>query len=271
MGKWNANLYLTFEAQRSQPALDLANRLKDSHPQNIIDIGCGPGNSTAILYSLFPNTKIMGIDSSQEMIDSAKTHYPHIFFYLCDVYEIDGKYDLIFANASLQWIPNYHILLPFLLERLNSNGTLAVQMPNNSNEPLYRVIEMMIANPKWGFNHLEIETNETLPFQRYFEILSQFTSKFEVWESIYYHPMPSHYSLVEWVKSTKLRPYFNALNDEAKAEFESELLAAIAPFYIPINMSFVGSREGDSTLQNPLLTNSVLLQFKRLFFIAKAM
>ncbi|WP_181566361.1 methyltransferase domain-containing protein [Helicobacter monodelphidis] len=252
--EWSASLYLKFEEERSKPAIDLANRLRKLSPLNIVDVGCGPGNSTAILHSFFPNAQLLGVDHSMSMIESARNQHPHLSFNFCDAREISGEYDLIFANASLQWLPCHHTLIPFLMEKLSSNGVLAVQMPNNTNEPLYCVIDKMIKNSKWGFKHTEIEINETLQPQEYIEILMKCASQFEVWESIYYQCMPSHQSLIEWVRATKLRPYLNALKDDYKLQFENELLEQIIPLYSPI--------------KSPTQDYKILFGFKRLFFIA---
>lgn len=106
MSDWNAEKYLLFKKQRTQPAIDLADRVRDCGARTVVDIGCGPGNSTAVLKSIFP--------------------------------------------------------------------------------------------------------------QEYFDILSSCSAKFEIWETVYYHAMPSHRHLIEWVRGTRLRPYLDVLDEEEK-------------------------------------------------------
>lgn len=80
MFNWDSNQYLEFKNERTQPASDLANRICIDNPENIIDIGCGPGNSSVVLKDRFPNANITGIDSSADMISKAKSEYGSINF-----------------------------------------------------------------------------------------------------------------------------------------------------------------------------------------------
>ena len=66
MADWNAELYSKFLKDRTQPSIDLANRITLDNPQSIIDIGCGPGNSTRVLKDKFPNARVIGVDSSKD-------------------------------------------------------------------------------------------------------------------------------------------------------------------------------------------------------------
>lgn len=227
MSQWDSEQYLKFKAQRTQPAVDLAKRIVFNQPKNILDIGCGPGNSTFVLKSAFPEAHILGVDNSVNMIKKAKESYPDMDFCVCDVTKdadkLDG-YDIIFSNACLQWIPNHKEFIPMLFGKLNKNGVLAVQIPMNGEEPLFKIMNEVISEPKWGFSRMNIETNETLLPEEYFDILSSCTDTFDIWETVYYHNMPSVEAMVEWIKGTRLRPYLNAL-DKEKAEMPEKEIA----------------------------------------------
>lgn len=251
MSDWNPKKYLQFKHQRTQPARDLAARLLDFSPAAAADIGCGPGNSTAVLKEMFPSAKLIGIDNSESMIAKAREKYADISFRVCSAQELRGKYDLIFSNACFQWIPDHEELIPDLMEKLNPGGYLAVQMPMNHNEPLYCLINEMIHDPKWNFEKAALEKNEVLSQREYFDILSGCSSSFDMWETVYYHVLPSHEQLIEWVESTRLRPYLNVLNDEDKILFKSELLKKAEKAY-PFTQ-----------------TGEVILRFRRLFFTAR--
>lgn len=249
MSEWNSKQYLKFEAQRSQPAKDLALHISENRFKTIADIGCGPGNSTAILKQMFPTADICGIDSSENMIAAAKELYPAINFSVCDALSINGKYDLLFSNACLQWIPDHEKVIPALMAKLNRNGMLAVQMPANSQEPLYKIIdESVIA---LGLNNTVSETNVTLSADEYIGILSKITSDFEVWETKYHHILPDCNAMIEWVKGTKLRPFLNTMDDKSKKEFEETILNKAKSIY------------------KPLPSGEVIFGFKRLFFTAR--
>lgn len=251
MSDWNAQQYLKFKAQRTQPAIDLASRIRNRQFQTAMDIGCGPGNSTAVLQSIFPDTKVEGMDSSENMIMQAKKQHPDISFRLCDVHDIEESYDLLFSNACLQWLPNHEILLPKLMDNVNPGGILAIQIPENQEEPLFKIIKEVAQFPQWDFHKVIFERNEVLNSHQYVDILSECASSFDLWETVYYHQMSSHSSLLEWVRGTRLRSYLDVLNQEQAALFEQEILNRVKQAY-PI------SKNG-----------TVILRFKRLFFIAE--
>ena len=130
---WNPEQYEKFIKDRTQPAIDLANRLEVREAKRILDLGCGTGNSTKILKDKFPDAMVIGADNSDEMLAKAKKTHPDIEFIHLDVGgdlgEVKGKFDIVFSNACLQWIPNHEILLPKLMSLLRQGGVLAVQIP----------------------------------------------------------------------------------------------------------------------------------------------
>jgi trans-aconitate 2-methyltransferase len=134
---WNAQQYLQFESERTRPAFDLLARVPLHAPARIADLGCGPGNSTELLVKRFPQAEIVGIDSSDDMIDNARVRLPRVKFEIADVvhWRSDVPSDLIFANAVLQWVPNHIALMVRLMGQLTRRGSLAVQVPDNFAEP----------------------------------------------------------------------------------------------------------------------------------------
>jgi len=147
-------------------------RVQKSKPRSIVDIGCGPGNSTAVLKDLFPDADILGIDNSSNMIEKAQVEHSDITFRICDALSLDGSYDLLFSNACLQWIADHDTLIPSLMKKLNDNGILAVQIPMNNEEPLFRLIREIAQEPRWGLGDISLQPNETLSPNCYFNILS---------------------------------------------------------------------------------------------------
>lgn len=250
MAEWNSEQYLKFGSQRTQPAIDLVNRIRDCRPNTVLDIGCGPGNSTNTVKTMFPDAAVTGIDNSQNMIDKAAATYPDITFRLCDACSVKGSYDVIFSNACLQWVPEHRKLLPELMDRLNPGGVLAVQFPMNADEPLYQVIKDVAADPKWGFQNVQLDYHGTLTPHEYFNVLCDCSSDFQIWETRYYHNLPDHKALVEWVKGTKIRPYLTVLSEEMGARFEQEIIERSKDIY-------------------PVMKNGeVILCFRRFFFTA---
>ncbi len=248
---WNAIQYQQFIRDRTQPAIDLALRIPLTNPRFIVDIGCGPGNSTKILSERFPLSHILGIDNSPNMIAQAQKENPNLHFRLCDALSIEEHCDLLFSNACLQWIPNHQTLLPSLMNKLNTGGVLAVQMPYNQREPLYQIIDETLSNPKWELENIPPEHNLTLPPKEYYNILSSCSISFDIWETKYYHNMPNHQSLIEWVTSTKLRPYLHCLSEDKGTELKKEIIERIKTTYPPMH------------------NGNIVFGFQRLFFIAK--
>lgn len=230
--------------------MDLAKRIEKYNPLSVADLGCGPGNSTSVLRSVFPNARLIGIDNSANMIEKARNTYPDIEFRLRDIQNLNEKYDLIFSNACLQWISDHNTLLPYLIEQLNDNGVLAVQIPINRNEPLFKIIKNTAEQSDFDFSQAYFENNDALSPNEYYEILSKCASGFDIWETVYYHEMPSHEALIDWVRSTRLRPYLNCLSESDKKMFEMDLLKKVKEQY-------------------PIMKNgNVILKFRRLFFVA---
>lgn len=254
MFSWNSNQYLKFKNERTQPAVDLANRIHLDNPQSIIDIGCGPGNSTEVLQRRFPNSKIIGIDSSAEMIAKAKSQHSDIDFICCDVNDLfcrQERYDVVFSNACIQWIPNHYELIKNLMSLLNDNGVLAVQIPYNQNEPVQKIISKITRSKKWAECFKNPRQKYVLNFSEYYyDLLADVSNSFDMWQTTYFHKMKSYESILEWYRGTGLRPYLEELNEAQKADFESEFLHRVMQEY-PVQAN------GD-----------IIFKFPRLFFTA---
>lgn len=255
MADWNSKQYLKFEKERTQPSRDLITRIEAAHPDNILDIGCGPGNSTYELKKRWPHASVCGIDSSEDMIKTAKAAHKDIDFMLVDasteLHKLNREYDIVFSNACIQWIPDHNKLLRDMMGLLKDGGILAVQIPMNFNEPIHQLIKEVTHREAWAdLRPWELETN-CLSKEEYFDLLADLCTDFELWETIYMHRMPSHEAILEWYKGTGLRPYLNQLGEESQDKFEKEILELIKERY-------------------PVQKNTeVVFRFPRFFFIGK--
>lgn len=248
---WDPDKYTEFESQRTRPASDLVSRISGLSPSTAIDVGCGPGNSTRVLKNAFPGAEVLGIDSSPEMVGKASEANPDISFKMCDAREIQGRYDLMFSNACLQWIPDHRTLIPELMRHLNDGGTLAIQIPMND-EPALRNLREIGEMDCWDYSTGNVPARpRVLTVPEYYAILCGCTDGFDIWETRYVHALPSHQHVVEWVRGTALRPYLDALDGESARRFETLLLDSIRRDY-PV------APDG-----------KVLLGFNRLFFVAR--
>lgn len=255
MSDWQPNQYLKFEKERTQPAIDLLNRIESSHPRRVIDIGCGPGNSTKILRDRWETAEIIGLDNSKAMLEKAGNKYSDIEWVLKDSNEdlsFLGKFDVVFSNAAFQWLPDHSGLIKKLFEMLNTNGVLAVQVPCVKHLPVYAEIQKIIRTKKWTlYFQSPPEYPKHFTFSHYYDILCELTTELYAWQTDYIHIMKSHDDIVEWYKGTGLRPFLDMLpTEELKAEFCEEYKTQIASAY---------SVEKDK---------NVLLPFTRIFFTA---
>lgn len=251
--EWNAEQYEKFRKERTLPSYDLVNAIECGKINRIVDIGCGIGNSTAVLREKFPNAEITGVDSSEEMLIMARKSNPDTEFIRLDagseLNRLDGKFDIVFSNACIQWIPNHVQLLRNLMELLNDSGTLAVQIPKQE-FPFKSIIKEVVNSEKWCSKINDSDAIRILTEEEYFDILAEISGDFRIWETTYFHAMPSHRSLVEWFKGTGLRPYLEQLSDEDKADFEEDILHKAEKSY-PVQKN-----------------GEIIFRFPRLFFMA---
>jgi trans-aconitate 2-methyltransferase len=252
---WSAKQYVAFEDERTRPARDLLAAIPTAEARSVVDIGCGPGNSTELLLQRFPEAQVRGLDSSPDMIDAARKRLPQLQF---EVAEIDqwadtGPFDVIFANAVLQWVPNHATLLPALASKLSEGGSLAIQMPDNLNEPSHRLMREVAANGPWAAKLAGAAGQRThmASASDYFSMLRPHCARVDVWRTTYHHQLSGGAAgVVEWFKGSGLIPFLSPLTETERAEYLELYLGEVAKAY------------------PALADGSVLLPFPRLFIVA---
>jgi trans-aconitate 2-methyltransferase len=267
MAAWDPALYRRYEDERTRPARDLLGRVPHAAPRRVADLGCGPGNSTELLAARWPNAEITGVDNSQSMLKSARERLPQVPFVHADVssWRAAAPVDVIYANASLQWVSDHRALFVHLFEQLAAGGALAVQMPDNLEEPSHRAMREVAALRAFAATAGAVAghpsgctmTGQTgmrsalLGAAGYYELLAPLAAKLDVWRTIYHHPMASPAAIVEWLRGTGLRPYLDRLPGAAqRADF-------LAAFERRIDAAYPAQADGKR-----------LLAFPRLFVVA---
>jgi trans-aconitate 2-methyltransferase len=259
---WSAQQYLKFANERTIPALDLIKRIDVSNPQHIFDLGCGAGNITLLMQQRWPRAKIMGIDSSEDMLNKARALSSQIEWVHTDLQTWQPQFqaDIVFSNATLQWINNHQNILPQLLGLVAPDGVLAIEMPNNYLAPSHLAIKETVESGKWReqlnpfLRYRYAEGKLIGPVaapQFYYEIFSPITKKLDIWQTEYFHWLEGDNPIVEWVMGTGLRPILNALNLVDQNEFIQNYTARVQHYY-----------PKDST-------GKTCFAFKRLFIIAQ--
>jgi trans-aconitate 2-methyltransferase len=255
MTDWNPKAYLHFKEERARPALDLIARLGPMRPQKIFDLGCGPGISTALLRGAFPHAVITGVDSSAAMIDAARRAMPELMFELADAaqWRPPGDAELVFSNALFQWVPSHARVLAAIIETLRPGAVFAVQMPDNLEEPSHRLMSEVAAKGPWAplFAEKSAKREKILSADQYYEGLSPYCSKLEIWRTTYHHDLPSHAAIANMLSTTGLNPFLGRLSEKQRHEF----LAA----YV----------DGLKSCYPDLPGGNVLYPFPRLFILAQ--
>lgn len=251
---WNATQYLKFEDERTQPARDLLARVPLQAPKTIVDLGCGPANSTTVLDARYPSAQLTGVDSSPDMIRKARSTLPHREFVVENMasYTPPNQVDLFFSNAVFHWL---HKDLRFdVVKRLMgtqpAGGVFALQVPDNLAEPSHVLMRETASTGPWAAKLANVGRDSFQSPQEIYDLLQPICSKVDIFHTSYYHALESHEAIIDWVKGTGLRPYTDPLDAQEKDAFLAEYLKRLEETY-PV------SNDG-----------RVLLRYPRLFVVA---
>jgi len=232
---WNPAQYLEFGSERTRPAIDLVAAINLDSPQRVVDLGCGPGNSTQVLRSRWPDAKITGVDSSAAMIAAAEGLYSDQTWVCADArtWKSNEPVDLVFSNAALQWMRNHEQLIPRLFGL--SAGALAFQIPSANFAEVRKQIHELSRDDRW--NERTESARQALTMQQpaaYYDLLSPLAGRIDIWETEYIHVMESAAAIIEWMSGTGLRPFLAGLADESERQsFLGELGQRVAVAYPP--------------------------------------
>ena len=239
MPAWDPNLYLKYANERARPAADLIAQIRLQTPMSIVDLGCGPGNSTEQLRARWPEAQITGVDNSPEMLAQAKATHPDWQWVLGDIegWKPEPAVDLIFSNAAFHWVPGHATLFRSLIAAVSRGGALAAQMPNNFHSPAHTVMQevALSGDPRWG--QALAAAPGTFTVQRpafYYDVLRKHAARIDIWETEYQHVMDGPKAIFDWIRGTGMRPYLDRLpDDEQRKLFEALCLEGIQEAYRP--------------------------------------
>lgn len=255
MSDWNPALYLKFEQERTRAARDLLAEVPLNDARRVADLGCGPGNSAALLTRRFPAAEVAGIDTSEAMLVEARLRVPSARFARQDIadWAPHEPADLVFANAALQFLPAHHQLLPRLFAHVAPGGCLAVQVPITLHEASHAAMRLIAAEGPWAQRLASIIRAQPViaEFENYYEWLSDAGAAVEVWTTTYVHALEGPQGVVDWFAGSGLRPFLDPLDEAERAAFLERYRAAIEDSYTPRH------------------DGKILLPYPRLFVVAR--
>ena len=231
MPSWNPEQYLKFADERTRPCRDLAAAIALPQVRRLVDLGCGPGNSTSVLTERWPDAEITGLDNATSMIDVARKAQPQHRWIVTDIAEWAAnereQFDLVFSNAALQWVPDHELVYPRLLERVGPGGALAVQVPAGFNALPHRLMRELTPPD------VRVRQWHTHEPAFYYRVLAPHAESVDIWQTEYQHVMPNADAIVEWYKGTGMRPFLEAMAADQRQEFVREYTDRIRDAYRP--------------------------------------
>ncbi len=253
MHRWDPDRYLLYAGERGRPYVDLLNRVAADRPRRVLDLGCGPGNLTALLPQRWPGAEVTGVDAAPEMVERARSAgIEDVTFEAGDLREWrpDGPVDVLVSNATLQWVPGHLDLLPDLVAMLAPGGWFAFQVPGNHLAPSHALLRELAADARFAEHAGGVAGPRSEEPSTYLEKLTGLGCEVDVWETTYLHLLPGPDPVFRWISGTGARPVLQALPDELREEFVSEYKQALREAY-------------------PERRSGTVLPFRRIFAVAR--
>jgi trans-aconitate 2-methyltransferase len=250
---WDPDRYLTYADERGRPFVELVARVGAEAPATVVDLGCGPGNLTALLRERWPEADIRGLDSSPEMIAKARGAEPRITFEVADLrtWAVEAeRVDVLVSNATLQWLPEHLDLLPALVGRVTPGGWLAFQVPGNFGEPSHVIRTELAAEAPYADHAHDVHVPSSHDPAVYLEALAALGCGVDAWETTYLHMLSGPDPVFTWVSGTGARPTLQALPGDLRPAFEEEFKRRLRAAY-------------------PEHDGRVVLPFRRIFVVAQ--
>jgi trans-aconitate 2-methyltransferase len=234
---WNPATYLQFATERARPFFDLLTRVQAESPDYVVDLGCGPGNLTALLAARWPAAHVLGVDNSAAMIEAAQAEAAgRLAFVQADIrdWSPGRPVDVLTCNAVLQWVPGHLDLLTAWVGWLAPGGWLAFQLPGNFDQPSHTIMREMAASPRWQplLRGVQLNRQAGDPAS-YLDGLAAAGCQVDAWETTYLHVLPGADAVLDWYRGSGLRPVLAALTPGQAAEFTAEYGERVRAAYPP--------------------------------------
>ena len=234
--RWDPDVYNRYADERGRPFVELLTRVRVDSASAVVDLGCGPGDLTALLAERWPDADVVGVDSSADMVAAAGEHAgENVRFVQGDLatWQPPGPVDVVVANAALHWVPGHVDLLPRFAGWLRPGGALAFQVPDNFTEPSHVLLHELRVSPRWR-DRLGDGADRTAGVERpgrYLRALVDAGLDPDVWQTEYLHVLPGEDAVLNWVRGTALRPVLSILDPHEQDEFVASYGEALRAAY----------------------------------------
>lgn len=242
--KWDPDQYAKFAYERNRPFHELLARVRAVEPALVVDLGCGNGPMTLELAQRWPAARVVGVDSSPEMIAAARAldtsgrvEWAEADVGTWDISTLGAAPDVIVSNATLQWVPMHLPLLETWVGALAPDGWIAVQVPGNFAAPSHSLMrEIALTHPRRGELEAALKRGGSAEPRTYLRLLARAGLAVDVWETIYLHVLDpegrQQNPVLEWVSGTGLRPVLELLTEGPERDgFVQPYAAALAEAY----------------------------------------
>ena len=230
---WDPERYLRFADERGRAFVELVGRIAADDPQTVVDLGCGPGNLTGLLKQRWPSAQVTGLDSSAEMIATARGRNDGVAYDVADLrdWRPSNPVDVLVSNATLQWVPDHLALLPSLVEAVRPGGWFAFQVPSNFDEPSHTIRRDLAATPPYDAQTAGVATPDAHDAATYLRALQPLVASVDAWETTYLHVLRGEDPVFTWVSGTGARPTLQALDETLRPRFEDEFKRRLRAAY----------------------------------------
>ena len=251
---WNPEVYDRFKEERSAPFFDLLKLVESKTDLSVIDLGCGTGELTSKLLDYLEDSKVLGIDSSEEMLAKAAQYKTsRLTFEKRSIEEqlhLGDTYDLVISNAAIQWCSHHKELFPGIISKIKTGGQLAVQIPSNHDYVVHTLLRKIAETEpyKTAYNSWERES-PVLTIEEYAQILFDHKGReITVFEKVFPHVLENAEAVFTWASGTAMLPYIENLPDEMKEQFKNDYKNELqnifpeSPVFYPFKRTFISAK-----------------------------
>ena len=260
---WDPSAYARFASERSRPFADLLAQVRCDEPQLVVDLGCGHGPATLTLARLWPDARVVGVDPSEAMLESARglDGEGRVEWVQSDLREWDAASlgqapDVVVTSSTLQWVPGHLDLFDSWVGAVADGGWFAMQVPGNFDAPSHRLMRQTAErHERAGELGAALDLPAVGEPATYLRYLTRLGCEVDAWETTYLHVLDpdgeDENPVLTWVTATGLRPVLDILTDE------EERRAFLEPYAEALADAYPRSSAG------------VLFPFRRVFAVAR--